>query len=69
MLEEASRTSDVLENYQPYYAAKADLLVRCENFAEASKSYKRAIDLSENLSERQFLQSKLDQIERRPNSD
>ncbi|MEP1206249.1 MAG: RNA polymerase sigma factor [Rhizobiaceae bacterium] len=58
MLEEAA-TSGALENYQPFYAAKADLLARAGQKQEAEESYRSAITLSDNDSERQFLEEKL----------
>jgi RNA polymerase sigma-70 factor (ECF subfamily) len=45
----------VLENYQPYHAARADLLVRAGRRDEASDEYKRAIELTTNTVERDFL--------------
>jgi RNA polymerase sigma-70 factor (ECF subfamily) len=45
----------VLENYQPYYAARADLLVRAGRRDEASGEYERAIELTTNTVERDFL--------------
>ena len=47
-----------LSNYQPYHAARADMLRRLNRFAEAAKSYEKAIELSQNLAERQFLSSR-----------
>lgn len=47
-----------LDSYQPYFAARADLLARSENFAEAEFDLQRAIDLSENAMEKVFLEKK-----------
>jgi RNA polymerase sigma-70 factor (ECF subfamily) len=45
----------VLENYQPYHAARADLLVRAGRHDEARVEYERAIELTTNTVERDFL--------------
>lgn len=44
-----------LENYQPYHAARADLLARAGHREEAAAAYDRAIDLTTNTIERDFL--------------
>jgi RNA polymerase sigma-70 factor (ECF subfamily) len=44
-----------LDNYQPYHAARADLLARAGRRDEALGAYDRAIELSTNLVERDFL--------------
>jgi len=46
-------------NYQPFYAAKADLLGRAGLVKDADIFYKKAIKLSNNAAERSFLNSKL----------
>jgi RNA polymerase sigma-70 factor (ECF subfamily) len=46
---------DVLDGYQPYHAARADLLARADRRDEAIAAYDRAIELSANPTERQFL--------------
>ncbi len=61
MLEEAAK-GGALENYQPFHAAKADLLSRSGQFEDAGNSYRRAIELSDNLSERRFLEQKLNDL-------
>jgi RNA polymerase sigma-70 factor (ECF subfamily) len=43
-----------LEDYQPYHAARADLLARAGRSTEACAAYDRAIELSGNPSERAF---------------
>jgi RNA polymerase sigma-70 factor (ECF subfamily) len=48
-----------LDGYQPFHAAKADLLRRTGQFEAARQSYHRAIALSGNESERQFLASRM----------
>jgi RNA polymerase sigma-70 factor, ECF subfamily len=44
-----------LENYQPYHAARADLLGRAGRRDEAAAAYDRAIELATNTIERDFL--------------
>jgi RNA polymerase sigma-70 factor (ECF subfamily) len=50
---------DQLQDYQPFFAARADLLRRAGDRAGAAKSYKRAIELSGNTAERKFLEGRL----------
>ncbi|MEP0944795.1 MAG: RNA polymerase sigma factor [Rhizobiaceae bacterium] len=59
MLEEAAQDG-ALSNYQPYFAAKADLLTRCDNRRGARSCLQKAIELSDNSADRNFLRSKLD---------
>lgn len=54
VLEDAFANSK-LSRYQPYYAAKADLLARLGQRCEAEDMYQIAIDLSENEQEQDFL--------------
>ena len=61
MLEDAA-SAGALSDYQPYYAAKADLLARKGNRSKALFNYEKAIDLSENQADRKFLQAKANQI-------
>jgi RNA polymerase sigma-70 factor, ECF subfamily len=44
-----------VENYQPYHAARADLLARAGRPGDAVAAYGRAIELSTNTVERDFL--------------
>jgi RNA polymerase sigma-70 factor (ECF subfamily) len=44
-----------LENYQPYHAARADLLARADRRDDAVAAYDRAIELTTNTIERDFL--------------
>lgn len=44
-----------LADYQPYHAARADLLARAGRTDEALAAYDRAIELTANTSEREFL--------------
>lgn len=45
--------------YQPFYAAKADFLRRLGKIEEAEKNYQKAIELSGNEMERDFLLGRL----------
>lgn len=51
-----------LEDYQPFHAARADLLRRCARLSEARIAYERAISLTANESERTFLQNRLNSL-------
>jgi len=51
--------SAALDGYQPFHAARADLLRRTGELDAARQSYQRAIELSGNESERQFLASRI----------
>ncbi|MBX2884324.1 MAG: RNA polymerase sigma factor [Granulosicoccus sp.] len=50
---------DALQNYQPYYAALADLYERLESLDEAISACTRAIELSKNSQEKHYLSDKL----------
>ena len=52
-LAEAHATA--LDRYQPYWAARADLLRRADRSDESLAAYARAIDLTDNDLEREFL--------------
>lgn len=54
MLIEANKKG-MLDKYQPFYAAKADILSRMGNSIEANVSFKLAIELSNNAREKDFL--------------
>jgi RNA polymerase sigma-70 factor (ECF subfamily) len=51
----AELDAERLAQYQPYHAARADLLARVGRSAEAVAAYDRAIELTTNPSEAQFL--------------
>ena len=53
-----------LENYHLLHAARADLLRRVGSLGEAAKSYKRALALVTNDSERRFLERRLHEVDR-----
>lgn len=48
--------ADAVATYQPFHAARADLLARCGRVADATAAYDRAIELTDNLIERSFLE-------------
>jgi RNA polymerase sigma-70 factor, ECF subfamily len=56
---------DQLEQYQPYHAARADLLARAGRTGEAIVAYDRALELTTNPAEQQFLARQRDEVERR----
>lgn len=58
MLNDANQAGK-LDKYQPFYAAKADILSRMGNKFEANLSYKIAIELSYNKREKDFLIQKM----------
>jgi predicted RNA polymerase sigma factor len=51
-----------LSSYQPFHAAKADLLARTGQTAEARLAYDQAILLATSPADRAFLQARLDQL-------
>jgi RNA polymerase sigma-70 factor, ECF subfamily len=52
-----------LENYYLLHAARADLLRRLGSSEDAAKSYRRALELVTNDSERRFLERRLREVE------
>jgi RNA polymerase sigma-70 factor (ECF subfamily) len=62
LMEEIAAAGD-LENYHLLHAARADLLRRLGRSAEAAKSYRRALELVTNDSERRFLERRLREVE------
>ena len=44
-----------VEAYQPFHAARADLLARAGRVDDARLAYERAIELTTNATEREFL--------------
>ena len=51
-----------LDEYHLLHAARADLLRRSRSFEEAAKSYRRALELVTNDSERRFLEKRLKEV-------
>jgi RNA polymerase sigma-70 factor, ECF subfamily len=62
MIDAPAATSD-LDNYHLLHAVRADLLRRIGHAAEAAKSYKRALALVTNSSERRFLERRLCEVQ------
>ncbi len=52
-----------MNNYQPYHAARADILIRSGETILAQRSLRKAIDLSFNDVEKEFLQKKLSALQ------
>jgi RNA polymerase sigma-70 factor (ECF subfamily) len=53
--------SGKLENYYLYHAARADVLRRLKRFADSTAAYKRAIELTTNEVERQFMRKRIEE--------
>lgn len=51
-----------LKNYQPFYAARAEVHAKLNNKTNAARDYNRSIKLSKNTPERDYLQSKLTKL-------
>jgi len=60
---DALATASDLDNYHLLHAARADLLRRIGSSEEAAKSYKRALALVTNDSERRFLERRLREVQ------
>lgn len=61
-LEEAEGVEG-LADYQPLHATRADLLRRAGRIGEARAAYARALELSSNPAQRQFLQGRLAELD------
>ena len=61
LIDSLSSTGE-LEEYHLLHAARADLLRRKGSMTEAAKSYKRALELVTNESERRFLERRLKEV-------
>ena len=57
-----SDLAEILRDYQPFHAARADLLRRLGRTAEASESYRAALTLTRTDAERRFLERRLTQL-------
>lgn len=55
---DAASDHAAMDTYQPYFAARADLLARAGHHADAAMAYARAIDLAPTQAESDFLKSK-----------
>ena len=56
---DALDAADTLDRYQPYHVARADMLRRSGDRAAAHAAYRRAWQLTDNESERRFLETRL----------
>jgi len=63
-LEAVEALADSLTKYQPYHAARAELLARSKRTDEAAAAYRVALDLSERPDERRFLAEQLARLDR-----
>jgi RNA polymerase sigma-70 factor (ECF subfamily) len=63
ILDELERVEAVCR-YQPYHAARADLLRRAGRFDQAARAYRSAIELTRNEAERRFLEDRLRETNR-----
>lgn len=61
LLEEAN-AGGKLENYYLFHASRADLLRRLHRFAEATSAYTRALSLTTNKIEQQYLHHRLEEV-------
>ena len=55
--------SGALDGYRWLHSSRADLLRRLGRYGEAAGAYRRALELSENIPERGFLQRRLAEVE------
>jgi RNA polymerase sigma-70 factor, ECF subfamily len=60
---ESLASSDDLREYHLLHAARADLLRRSGSFVEAATSYRRALELVTNDSERRYLERRLNEVQ------
>jgi predicted RNA polymerase sigma factor len=64
LLEELATLGE-LQAYQPFFAARAELLRRLGRLAEALPDYRRALELAKNEPEKRFVAQRLTELERR----
>jgi RNA polymerase sigma-70 factor, ECF subfamily len=55
-----------LADYQPYWAARAELLARSSRKGEALDAYRRAVGLERDPAVRRFLQQRITELQERP---
>ena len=56
------KVDGALDTYQPYHAARADLLARAGRTEDAVAAYRTALGLTDNQPERRFLERRLERI-------
>ena len=61
-LMESARVRDRLDNYYLYHAARADLLRRLHHLKEAREAYERALSLTTNRIEQNYIRRRLQEI-------
>jgi RNA polymerase sigma factor (sigma-70 family) len=61
-LAELDALSDDLENYQPFYAAKAELMARKGRHSQARSAYGKAIALAQSQADAAFLKAQLEEL-------
>ena len=59
LLDQVAAEEKSLETYQPYFAARADLLQRKGNHQDADTAFVKAIELTDNAREKAFLTNKM----------
>ena len=57
LLDTIAQSADI-HSYQPYHAARADILKRAGQFEGANAHFDKAIELTQNIAEKQFLQAR-----------
>jgi RNA polymerase sigma-70 factor, ECF subfamily len=62
ILKDLQRLESELPNYQPFYAAKADILVKAGDTTAALKAYELAIKMAKNPADRAFLSRRRQEI-------
>ena len=55
-------SSQALQDYQPYHAARADMLFRAGHRKPAVQAYETALETARNEAEKRFLQARLDSL-------
>lgn len=61
---ESLRDDPLMQNYQPFLAARADLLYRCARFDAAAEDFRRALGVAGSEPERSYLRRRLADAER-----
>ena len=56
----------VLERYQPFHAARADLFRRAGREQDAANAYRQALMLTRNAAEQRFLETRLQEVLEQP---
>ena len=59
VLQQLNELENECKEYQPFYAVKATFLVRVNDVLQAQVYYTKAIELSGNVKQKEFLKSKL----------